>query len=250
MKKILITFTLVSLFVFEVLAQAPQWTFSTGFSPISRSDKNRVLENSYHNTNWEWMNKGGIMVNDHMTIGIMGMIRSQNVQEMASYHFEIGATEEYKFETDNLLWGTGPFISKFFRLGERFELQTTVFGLFEQGKGVFTTDYVSLVCPSCNESAIENSITPPYGEIERLEYRERNLYAGLTLGLNYFLLERVAVQGNLNLFQYENYDNKIVGGKNVTRPIPVERNVEQSGSDFVFFTDRPIFHLGFMMLLN
>ncbi|WP_186755982.1 hypothetical protein [Echinicola salinicaeni] len=250
MKKLLLTFMLVCLFAFDMLAQAPQWTFSTGFSPISRSWKNRVMENPYHNTNWEWMNRGGIMVNDRVAVGIMGMIRSQDVQEMATYHYDYGATADYKFETDNLLWGTGPFISKFFRLGERIELQTTVFGLFEQGKGDFTTDYVRLVCPSCNESGIENMVTPQYGEIERLEYRERNLYAGLELGLNYFLVERVAVQGNLTLLQYENYDNKIVGGKNSVGPIPVERNVEQSGSDFIFFTDRPVFHLGFMLLLN
>jgi len=250
MKKLLLTFTLVCLFAFHVLAQAPQWTFSTGFSPISRSDNSRVLENPYHKTNWEWMNRGGIMVNDRTIVGIMGMIRSYNVQEMASYHYDYGATEDYKFETDNLLWGTGPFITKYFSLGDRFEFQTTAFGLFEQGKGDFTTDYVRLVCPNCNESAIENYVAPQYGEIERLEYRERNLYAGLELGLNYFLVERIAVQGNLTLLQYENYDNKIVDGEKLENPIPVERNVEPSGSDFIFFTDRPVFHLGVMLLLN
>ncbi len=217
----------------ESNAQKSLWNFSTGISPISRSGSERIFENPYHRLNMEWTNRAGIMVNDNLNLGLMGNIR---------YHsgkWRRFCQLLYDLQAKNTLWGTGPFLTRYFTLGDRFEIQATAFCLFEQGRGTFGAIRNDYVCPNCAEVQ-SFLISPNPVEPKKYSYKERNLFAGIELGGNYFLKERIAIQGTLTLFQFEDYETKFVGEEPSEFVNPKEY-VGKSGNGFVFFTERPCF---------
>jgi len=94
----------------------------------------------------------------------------------------------------------------------------------------------------------EFGVLLPPGIIEHNKFRERNFFTGLELGASYFISQRWILQSNINLFQYENFRNAFADIK--TPPSEITRPVEQKGSGFTFLTDRPIVHVGVMVLLG
>lgn len=173
MKKLLLTFMLASLYAFDAYAQSSKWMILSGFSPVSRSADNRILENPSDEKAWEWMNRGGWMLNDGISVGVTGTVRYQTNKQMTTYEGDL-ITSTYERKIIDNLFGVGPFVTKFFTLSSRFSLQTTLFGLAEFGKGTFKIIEVESHCNyNCVSFADPNAFLPR--EVDRRAYKEQFL---------------------------------------------------------------------------
>jgi len=249
MKHLLSVFLLCLVFstITNAQTQSNWWMISSEFSPVSRSSPDRVL-NSTGASNLEWRNRIGFKLGEQTFMGISGSYRSTSVEEYAEYEDRYGFTG-YRLTLGNNLLGIGTFVSQYFEISPRFHLQATAFGMVEQGKGQFVNTVEKISCPVCFENGFWGPY-PPY-EVENTSFRERNFFAGIEFGASYFLTARWLLQTNLTLFQYENFRNSGANleGMNISEN-EAYRSINQEGSNFTFFTQRPVVHVGVIVMLG
>jgi len=249
MKHLLYVFLLCLVFstISNVQAQSNWWMISSEFSPVPRSSPDRVL-NATGASNIEWRNRVGFKLGEQTFMGISGSYRSSSTEEYAEYENQ-GFTTGYRYSLDNNLLGIGTFVTQYFEMSPRFHLQATAFGMVEQGKGQFVNTVERISCSTCLENGYWGNY-PPF-EQENTSYRERNFFAGAEFGASYFLTSRWLLQTNLTLLQYENFRNSgaVFEGRESLEEA-AHRPVNIEGSNFTFFTQRPIIHVGVMVMLG
>lgn len=227
-----------------------EWIFFSELSPTSRSGENRILPNSNDNFHLEWRNRIGIMVNSNTALGIMVNYRYYNNYEPVTYLLENSySSYSYDYTVKNNLWGTGAFMTRFFQINKRIQLQATLYGLYEMGNGNYNMTLQGYNCPNCFTSGFNFGVRT--GDIENMTFKERNFFGGLDLGASYTLNSRIVVTTGINLVQYENYS--ISDGNRISPALSssaLYRQLDLHGSNFTFAINRPIFHLGMMVVLS
>jgi len=226
------------------------WIIFSELSPTPRSGNNRILKNTNDNFHLEWRNRIGKMINNNTVIGLMGNYRQYSYTEAVTYSLEFGsATYSYDYTSKNTLWGTGPFVTRFFQLSSRLQLQATLFGLYEAGKGSYNMTLTGFDCPSCSTPGF--SFAGKTGNIENQGYREKNFYGGLDLGISYALTPRLSLLSGINLVQYENYS--ITDGNRISPTLyssALYRQLQVKGNEATVVFNRPIIHFGIMLVLG
>jgi len=190
------------------------------------------------------------MVSNNMAVGLMGSYRQYSSSEAMTYSSEVGSsTYSYDYNSKNSLWGTGPFITGFFPMNSRLQLQATFYGLYEAGKGNYSMNLTGFDCPNCFTPGF--SFAGKTGNIENQGYREKNFYIGLDIGISYTLTPRLSLLSGINLVQYENYSitdrNRISPTLNSSA---LYRQLYVQGSETSFVFNRPIIHFGIMLVLG
>jgi len=220
---------------FQSYSQSNNWMISSEISPMSRSGNERVLNNPTA-SNLEWRNRVGFKLAEQTMMGLSASYRQYDLEES---FFDVERFRSlYDYKLNNQMFGIGAFITQYYHITSRFHLQTTAYGHVEQGKGNYESSVLS------GGFRLDNT---PW-QLENTTFRERNFFAGLEFGASYFISPRWVLQTNINLLQYENFRNSAAGLKNP--PYETTRPLEQEGSGFSFLTNRPIIHLGVMILLG
>lgn len=209
---------------------------------MSRSGNGRVLNNPT-GSNLEWRNRVGFKIGEQTMLGLSASYREYSLEELAIYQSDSRST--YGYNLNNNLFGVGAYLTQYYHISSRFHLQTTAFGVLEQGKGSYESAIVGFRYGSPGQFI--NIVPLPWPE-ENGTFRERNFFAGIEFGASYFITSRWIVQTNINLLQYENFRNS--SSTLLRTPSEKTRPLEQEGSGFSFLSDRAIVHLGVMVLLG
>ncbi len=159
------------------------------------------------------------------------------------------STSAYSFKISNNLLGGGPFITRFFSFNNKLKIYTGLFTSVEQGKGSYSLTMESFICPECPWANM-SMVRLPW-EMDHVKFRERNITAGWELGATFQIKKHLAITGNLNLLQFENYKRSVSEGALPREPEPgLYRNIYMSGSGFTHFVERPMFYLGVLLQLK
>jgi len=190
------------------------------------------------------------MVTKTTALGLIVNYRHYNSQEATTYNLETAySSYSYDYNISNSLWGTGAFMTRFLQITKKFQLQATLFGLYEAGAGNYNMTLQGFDCPSCSTPGFNIGVRT--GDIENLTIKERNFFAGLDLGASYAVSSRIALLTGINLVQYENFS--ISDGNRISPALstsPLYRQLDVQGSNFTFAVNRPLIHLGMMVVLN
>lgn len=244
MKKFLLIFLffIIGIHSKYVFSQSNNWMISSDISPLSRSGKDRVLNNP-SGLNLEWRNRVGFKLGEQTMMGLSAGYRYYDLKEI-TYMFPDAKVGGRQYQTNNNLFGIGAFLTQYYHITPRFHLQTTAYLQVDQGKGTYKKYFLR----SGDTIGIGEGVLLPTQLVEITTYRERNFFAGMEFGASYFLTPKWVLQTNINLLQYENFRNTIADKS--TSPSGITRPVEQDGSGFTFLTDRTIINLGVMVLLG
>jgi len=252
MKKLLFVILLIWFWpVINVSGQTSEssWLLFSELSPTPRTGKSRILPNSDHNFNLEWRNRVGKMVNSNTAVGLTLNYRNYSNQEPITFVLDNSySSYSYDYKVRNNLWGTGAFMTRLIPIHKRFQLQATVYGLYETGNGNYNMLLQAYNCPSCFSNGYNFMRT---GDIENLTYKERNFFAGLDLGTSYTLNSRFSLLAGINLIQYENHF--ISDGNRISPALfssALYRQIDREGNTFTTIFNRPIIHVGMMLVLK
>ena len=226
-----------------------RWKMFSELSPVSRSANDRVLHNP-QSFNLEWRNKLGFRLDNQTFAGASLSLRHYNLTESAVTDLS-NPPLNLNYQLNNTLLGGGIFITRFLRIKPNLFLHATAFGMVEQGRGKFSLTYETPICQNCFEP--DNGIPLTQGGLtaHKTTFRERNKYAGIEVGSNFYVFPKIALFTSLTLLQYEVY--------NISNDQPdfqanfssdMRRPLDQKGNSFDFFTDRPVFHFGVLMHMN
>lgn len=253
MKKLL--FIILLIWFWPVITASGQsnksdWVLFSELSPTPRSDKFRILPNANDNFHIEYRNRIGKMVSRNTAIGLIINYRHYNYSEPVIYTLEnSNSSFSYDYNVKNNLWGTGAFITRFAQLNNRLRLHASLYGLYEMGDGNYNMILEGYDCPSCFTNGLNFGIRT--GDIENLIIKERNFFGGFDLGASYAVNSRISLLTGINILQYEHYS--ISDGNRISPTLSssaLYRQVEAQGNTFTTVFNRPIFHMGMMLLLN
>ncbi|KEO72324.1 hypothetical protein [Anditalea andensis] len=226
-----------------------QWVLFSEFSPYSRTGENRILPNSREHSNLEWRNRIGKMVNSHTALGLILNYRHYNYNEPVTYLLENPSSSfSYQYSVKNSLLGTGAFMTRFFQIHKRIQLQASLYGVYEWGEGSYTMTLQDYQCAGCFTNGLNFGVRT--GDIENQTLKERNFFGGLDFSVSYAISPRINLLTGINLLQYENYS--ISEGKRIaptlgTSVLYRQLNVKEYGISTIF--DRPIMHFGIVVSL-
>jgi hypothetical protein len=225
--------------------EAGSWLVFSEVTPFSRADFQRPFSEVHKTFNLEWRNRVGLKVAENLAVGVIGGFRKYEKQEFGQFSGQHTSTS-YINATANTLWNSGAFVTWFFPVTPRFQLQANTYGIYEQGQGAYSLELQYFVCPNCSAfGGFQNNIIP--GTIEERELREMNFYAGLEIGASYALTPSLAIQSSVNMFQYEKYRASFPQGQELVRASPTYREIEHRGEGFSTILSRPIIHLGVLL---
>ena len=252
MKKILFVLILIWFWpVSRANCQSPAsgWIFLSELSPTLRSGNNRILQpnESFH---LEWRNRLGKMITGNTAVGLMGTYRHYRITEQMNYSPETNAANYvYHYHVNNSLWGTGPFVTRFFQIRKNLLLQATLYGLYEMGSGHYEMTLQGHDCPGCFTPGL--NFAGRTGNIENQRYREKSFYGGMDVGASYSMTPRLSLNAAINLVQYEHYN--ISEGNRISPALstsPLYRRLNVQGDQITFVIYRPILHFGIMLAIG
>lgn len=226
-----------------------RWKLFSDLSPVSRANIDRVL-NSPQNLNLEWRNKLGYRLDDQTYAGVSLSFRHYQLKE-AAISFESFPPLNLNYQLTNNLLGTGIFITRFAQIKSKLYLHATAFAMMEQGRGNYRLMYETPICHDCFEFDNETPLIQPAITSHQSSFRERNRYAGIEVGSNFYVFPKIAFFTSLTLLQYEVYntsDDQLEFQAHL--PPDMRRPFIQKGNSFNFFTERPIFHFGVLLHMD
>lgn len=253
MKKLL--FIILLIWFWPVITASGQsvkseWVLFSELSPTSRSGENKILPNSKDNFHIEYRNRIGKMVSANTAIGLIINYRHYNNSEPVIYTLEnSNSSYSYDYNVKNNLWGTGAFITRFAQLNNRIKIHASLYGLYELGNGNYNMTLKGYDCPSCFTDGF--NFGGRTGDIENITIKERNFFAGLDMGISYSINSAISLLTGINLVQFENYS--ISDGNRISPTLnssALYRQVDVQGNTFTTVFNRPIIHLGMMVVLN
>lgn len=226
-----------------------RWKLFSDLSPVSRANIERVL-NSPQSLNLEWRNKLGYRLDDQTYAGVSLSYRHYQLKE-AAVSYESFPSLNVNYQLKNNLLGTGIFITRFAQIKPRLFLHATAFAMVEQGKGNFRLTYATPICLDCFEFDNETPQIQPSLTTHQTTFRERNRYAGIEVGSNFYVFPRIAFFTSITLLQYEVYNTSSDQPDfQANLNSDMRRPIIQKGNSFNFFTDRPIFHFGVLLHMD
>ncbi len=226
---------------------AGRWLLFSELSPTSRTNAYKKLPQAQNASSWEWRNRFGKMVTPNWALGVSAGVRTYNTTEQVSVENN-NFRSDYMAEVSNTLWQGGIFATRFFQLTSRLDLQVTPYATYEQGRGSYEVELIDFNCPVCFAPGANFRLIQDNKILDR-EVRERNFYAGLDLGLSYALNSSLALQGSVNMFQYETHRSFFPPGMLLNPERSSYRPVHQQGDGFSSVFTRPIMHFGLKVLL-
>lgn len=234
---------------FTGYSQENRWRLFSEVSPVSRSSNERVL-NTPTSFNLEWRNRLGIRLDKKTYAGGTLSIRNYRLIELAESQ-QTTPFPDLNYELNNTPLGIGVFITRFAQIKPKLYLHATAFGMIELGRGKYNFTYDTPYCRDCFNFGNGSQPSVPNTTTEINSFKERNLYTGIEVGSKFYILPKIAVYTSITLIQYEVFktwtDNSEFQANLFS---DMKRPLIQSGRNFTFLTDRPIFHFGALFHLD
>jgi len=145
----------------------------------------------------------------------------------------------YGTEANNLI-SLGPYVQRFIAIGEKTYLNLLTYVDYHQGKGSFTPQ-----SPHFRMWIAEPSLASSYVLPSPRDFRERRLVTGLQIGLSHFFTEKIALDLNAGLVEWQ----MIVIEDSLVEWTFFDPSITRTEKSFTGFPQRMGLRLGIIILL-